>query len=290
MRRALAVLSGIALAAALVASSLRAEEPPAPGEVQKMEAALPAQASAKPAQPRKVLVFSLARIYAHPTIPMGIRMFEAMGRKTGAWETVASVDPQMFAADKLKAFDAVILNNTSGNLFDDPALQKSLLDFVKGGKGLFGLHAAADCFYDWKEYGEMLGGRFNGHIWRRAVVKIDDPKSPLMAAFGGAGFEINEEIYTFKEPYSRQSVRVLMSMDWEKSKLGGDNRADHDYALAWIHEYGKGRVFYSAFGHEVQTYSNAAILKHWCDGVQYVLGDLKADATPIPAPAALPAK
>jgi uncharacterized protein len=286
MLRKLALLSAAAVAVALVLPSLMARAAEGPSG----EAALPAQPSVKPAKPRKVLVFSLARIYAHPTIALGARTFEAMGKKTGAWETVISDDPQMFAADKLAQFDAVIFNNTSGDFLDDPTLRQNLLDFVKGGKGFVGIHAAADGLYDWKEYGEMIGGRFNGHIWRRAVVKIDDPASPINAAFGGQGFDINAEIYTFKEPYSRASVHVLLSMDVEKAKLGGDNRADKDYAFAWIKDYGKGRVFYSCFGHEASCFSNPAMLKHWMDGIQYALGDLKADATPsaklAPAPAA----
>ena len=280
MLRTLAAVSIIALAAAVAATSRGASDNYlVPGEVQKMEAALPTKASAQPAKPRKVLVFSLARIYVHPVTQMGVKTFELMGQKTGAWETVASDDPQMFAADKLQAFDAIIFNNTSGNSFDDPTLQKNLLEFVKGGKGFVGIHGAADTFHDWKEYGEMIGGRFNGHPWRRANVKIDDPQSPLNAAFDG-GFDINEEIYTFKAPYSRQSVHVLLSMDWAASKLGGGNRDDNDYALAWCRTYGQGRVFYSAFGNDIQVYSNRLILKHWCDGIQYAIGDLKADATP----------
>jgi uncharacterized protein len=275
----LSIVAVVAAAAAVTTLGAASDNTPPAGEVQKMMAALPAKAQVQPAKPRKLLVFSVARYYVHPTIPMGVKVFQEMGRKTGAWETVASDDPQVFAADKLAAFDAVVFNNTSGTCFDDPTLQKNLLEFVKNGKGFVGIHGAADTFYDWKEYGEMLGGRFNGHPWHVAVVKIDDPKSPLNAAFDG-GFKIMEEIYTFKEPFSRQTNHVLLSMDWKASQLGGGNRADNDYALAWCREYGKGRVFYSAFGNEIQTFSNAAILKHWCDGIQYALGDLKADATP----------
>jgi uncharacterized protein len=282
MHRPWVVLAAIALTTALVAPLARAADPNAEG-------ALPLKATAKPAKPRKVLVFSLARIYAHPSIPLGVKTFTEMGKKTGAWETVASDDPQMFAADKLKDFDAIILNNTSGNLFDDPTLRQNLLDFVKNGKGLVGIHAATDCFHDWKEYGDLIGARFNGHVWRRAVIKLDDPKSPINAAFDGKGFDLNAEIYTFKDPYSRASLHVLMSMDVKKAGLGGDNRADKDYAFAWIKNYGKGRVFYSCFGHEQSIYSNAAILQHWMAGIQFALGDLKADATPsakVAAPAA----
>ena len=45
-------------------------------------------------------------------------------------------------------------------------------------------------------------------------------------------------------------------------------------------------MFYSAFGHDFHVYWAPAILRHWLDGIQYALGDLKADATPRPLPRA----
>jgi len=119
---------------------------------------------------------------------------------------------------------------------------------------------------------------------RPPSVKLDDPRSPINAPFEGKGFEITDEIYTFKEPYSREKLRILLSIDWENSgELKGANRPDNDYALSWIREYGRGRVFYCAFGHMEPVWWNPKILAHLLAGVQYALGDLKADATPSAA-------
>jgi len=205
-----------------------------------------------------------------------------MGKKTGAFEVVISDDLEMLRPEALSKFDAFCSDQCTGRLTDDEVLKKSLLDFVRNGKGWIGIHAATDVGgWGFKEYNEMIGGVFAGHPFRRISVKLDDPASPINAAFGGKGFEASDEIYTFKEAYSRDKLRVLLSIDWENSGItSGGNREDNDYALSWIREYGKGRVFYCAFGHDQAIWWNPAILKHYLAGIQYALGDLKADATP----------
>ena len=75
---------------------------------------------------------------------------------------------------------------------------------------------------DWPEFGEMLGAVEGSHRepTEMATVKIDDPTSPLVAAFGGKSFVHQDEFYRFVEgPLSRDKVHVLMSMDIEKTDL-----------------------------------------------------------------------
>jgi type 1 glutamine amidotransferase len=69
------------------------------------------------------------------------------------------------------------------------------------------------------------------------------------------------------------------------SNCGICTRADGDYAISWIREWGKGRVFYTSLGHQPAAFMNPKILGHILAGVQYALGDLDADATPGNAPA-----
>jgi type 1 glutamine amidotransferase len=291
----------MALVAMFLASFALAAEPAAPKaaekkappeakpeEVAKATEAMPDKPIVKPLKPRKLLIFSLCKGFPHSSVNLAAKAFEALGKKTGAWDSVITTDVSYFAPDKLKGFDAVMMDNTTGkDLIDDPALKQSLLDFVKSGKGIAGCHAATDAFYEkWPEYGEMMGGFFQGHPFYLISVKVDDTKSPLTAMFEGKGFEINDEIYTFKAPYSRDNLHILLSLDWPnteeyaKSKNQKPNRADNDYALSWIRDYGKGRVFYCGFGHNHAIFWNPAVMKHYLAGIQYALGDLKADATP----------
>lgn len=253
-----------------------------PEEVEKATAAMPDTPYAKPLKPRKLLIFTLCKGFPHSSVNLGAKAFEILGKKTGAWDSVSTTDPAFFAADKLKEFDAVMMDNTTGKeLITDAAQKQSLLDFVKSGKGIAGCHAATDAFYEkWPEYGEMMGGFFAGHPFRRISVKVDDTASPLTAMFEGKGFEISDEIYTFKDPYSREKLRILLSIDWENANLSKGNRADNDYALSWIREFGQGRVFYCGLGHDHAIFWNPTILKHYLAGIQYALGDLKANATP----------
>jgi len=272
-----------------------------PAEVKKVEAALPDAARVKPAKPRKVLIFNLCRGFRHGSIPIGAKAFELMGKKTGAYESVSTDDVSWFEPDKLKQFDAVIINNCTGSLFKGDAarearLKKSLLDFVTSGGGLVGVHAATDAFYKWPEYGEMMGGYFWGHPWHEKVtVKMDDPDHALSKAVGQKTFQIADEIYQIRDPYSRQKLRILMSIDVTKTNMNKKSirRKDNDFGVSWIRSYGKGRVFYCSLGHRNEIFWNPMILKYYLDGIQFAIGDLKADTTPSAkspkAPAATPA-
>ena len=60
-------------------------------------------------------------------------------------------------------------------------------------------------------------------------------------------------------------------------------RTDGDFGLAWVQQYDKGRVFYSAFGHYKNLYWDPQILQHYLAGIQFAFGDLEADITPSSA-------
>ena len=288
--------AALALCGLALPASAQKQPPPVTAEViKKIETALPARAPAKPARPRKVLVYTLAKGYVHDSIPTGAKAIELMGKKTGAYETVISRDVAMFEPDRLKEFDAIVMVSTTGELFGPPGktdaplkeqarnerLRNSLREFVARGKGLVGIHAASDSSYQWPEYGKMMGGYFNGHPWGKITMKIDDPNNPVNACFHGKEFTIQDEIYTFKAPYSRDQLHILTSIDLEKSGITkGKNREDNDYAVSWLHNYGKGRVFYCSLGHRNETFWNPTILQHYLAGLQFAIGDLRADATP----------
>jgi type 1 glutamine amidotransferase len=118
-------------------------------------------------------------------------------------------------------------------------------------------------------------------------VKIDDPASPLTSMFHGREFAIHDETYTMSvhSSWSRRDVHVLTSIDY--AKMSDEDKAreeyprpDHDYGLSWIRREGQGRVFYEAHGHDESVYANTPMLEHILAGVQYAIGDLKADDSP----------
>lgn len=136
---------------------------PKPEDVQKMMAALPSSALTKPAKARKLLVLCKCAGYIHSCIPLAAKTIEELGSKTGAWTATVSYDASVITAENLKQYDAVFLNNTTGFFLDDPdpavtaARKKALLDFVRSGKGLAGIHAASDSYHQSTKGQEFLG-------------------------------------------------------------------------------------------------------------------------------------
>jgi type 1 glutamine amidotransferase len=264
-------------------------QPVEAGELSKIEAALPKEAPAKPKKSRKVLVFSKTAGFRHSSIEVGIEAITRMGKATGAFEVTATEDDSVFEPDKLKGFDAVIMLNTTGDIFKskeagrEDRLKGSLVEFVKSGKGLVGVHSATDTYKNWKEYNDMMGGAFDGHPWHEKIrVRNHDQNHPISKAFGGKDFEITDEIYQFRKgTASPDERRVLLSVSGEIAKKSkGKFGEDGLYPIAWCDEYGKGRIFYCSLGHREEIYWNPVMLKHYLAGIQFALGDLAADAQP----------
>ena len=268
---------------------------------QQVDAAVPAKPTAKPKKPRRILVSNLSMRNGRPfrgssdaILPLANYTFEQLGKKTGAYEAVFNNDVEMFRPEKLRQFDAICFLNTVGVLFEDVELKASLMDFISGGKGFIGIHDAIATFvqypkYDqWPAFGQMLGGTENGgHPWNGEVmaIKVDDPRSPLTAAFRGKDFEIADQAFQLQEPSLRDHMRVLLSIDVKRTatppkRVLAARKDDLDFPVSWVRRHGKGRVFYSALGHSAPVYSNATVLQHFLDGIQYALGDLKADDSP----------
>jgi len=273
-----------------------------PEQKKQVDAAIPQEAPARPKTPRRILVSNLAMRDGRPfrgssdaINPIVNYAIEQIGKRTGAYEAVFNNDVEMFRPEKLKQFDALCFANTVGVLFEDPELRKSLLDFIAGGKGFIGIHDAIATFvqypkYDqWPAFGQMLGATENGgHPWNGEVMtmKVDDPESPITAAFRGIEFKIADQAFQFQEPVLRDHLHVLLSIDVARTGLAPNRRilpvraGDKDFPVSWIRAYEKGRVFYSALGHGAEVYSNAVVLRHFLAGMQYSLGDLTADDMP----------
>lgn len=290
-------LGVLVLASALVPRGAEAVASAAsPDQVERIEAALPAEAPASPRQPRRLLIFDLNMGYGgHASIPVANTAFTLMGRKTGAFETVVSRDPAVFSAESLQTFDAVFLNNTVGNLFEDPALRRNLLEFVLGGGGLMGVHGTTVGFTrwtegaadDWPEFGRMIGARGASHMAadEPLVIRVEGADHPVSASLG-TEFQYADEFFRFGDPYSRNRVRVLLSIDNDPSaRLQGVERLrqfrpDEDYALAWVRNYGQGRVFYSTIAHNPGVFWDPAMLRFYLAATQFALGDLPAPTIP----------
>jgi len=245
---------------------------------------------ATPKQERKLLVFSLTAGYRHKSIPTGLKALAILGKQTGAYDVVLSDDLTNFEKPQIEQFDAICFLNTSRDVFQaagdkKPELKKNLLRFIAEGKGFVGIHAATDTFHEWGEYGEMLGGYFDGHPWNhKTEVEIEVEEGTEASIFNkgipGGKWKFNEEIYQHKEPYDSTKLNVLTRLNKEFAANTGTkkNRKDNDYAVSWYKPYGeegKGRVFYCGLGHNNEVFWDTSVLSHYLAGIQYALGDIE---------------
>jgi len=273
-------------------------------QLSKIQASLPAEAMAKPAKARQLLVFSRTRGFRHSSIPVGQEMVRQLGEKTGAFTATVTEDAAYFEPEKLQEFDAVLMLNTTGPIFsedhgqwkDNPArdelikadqaraerLMKSLANFVDNGGGLAGIHSATDTLGDEPRYFNMIGGTFNAHPWNAGdtvTVKVRDAAHPLNAPFkaGGETFDIKDEIYQLKnyDAATRHNLLGLFIGEGSKTDMskGGIVRTDGDFAISWVRTQGKGRVFYCSLGHNEDVYWNPPVVQHYLGGLQFALGD-----------------
>ena len=188
-------------------------------ETQKIREAMPNKLTAKPERQRTMLVFSLCNGYKHSSIPYWIKALDMMSEKTGAFKVVHSTDMSVFTAESLKQFDAICFNNTT-KLVPDEAQQKAILDFVKSGKGIVGIHAATDNFYEWPEGMQTsvevrLGlGKLTLRFPEDLGVRVDIDK--LFVGFDKAGF-IKRGSYLYSQDYDSASAHVSFEI---KAALG----------------------------------------------------------------------
>ncbi len=258
-----------------------------PSTLEKIVKAVPDAPPAKPAKKRTILVIWRCDGFFHKCIPVTNACIAVMGKKTGAYEAVipetASEQMGWLTKEKLAQFDAVLFNNTT-RLKPSEQQQKALMDFVKGGKGFIGIHAASDNFYKWPEGAAMVGGLFAGHPWGGGgtwAVKVENPDNPVNKSFTSKTFTVKDEIYQMKDPYTRKDRRILLSLDMSDPKTGAKKgRKDGDNAIAWIKKCGAGRVFYCSLGHNNHIFWDPEIVGHYLAGIQYALGDLAADDSP----------
>ncbi|HNR97977.1 MAG TPA: ThuA domain-containing protein [Planctomycetota bacterium] len=302
------------LPALLAACALGAAEPAlAPEGIPKhredqIRAAAPARVRATPEKARRVLIFSTPAHLMDDDphkgycVPYGACAMRILGEKTGAYTPVVSDDLAHFAPDRIGRFDAIVLNNACGAWITpgeaamaqlaalgdtkaavEQALRKSLLDYVAGGGGLVAYHFAAGANRHWPEFAELLGAAFTGHPWNEEVgVRNEEPDNVLLAAFGGKDFRLADEIYEFGPPYDRAKLRVLLSIDTSATDMNVKwiRRKDGDFAQAWVKAHGKGRVFYTGFGHRTEIWWNPMLLQFYLDAIQFAAGDLPAETAP----------
>ena len=207
------------------------------------------------------------------------RAQEQFRRDDAAWQAGLKAEfAKVFSAESLRDFDGVIFLSTTGDL-PVPDLA-AFLDWIRSGKAFIGFHAATDTFKSSDAYCEMIGGHFAGHPWgaggEHAFV-VHEPGHRLAAMFPER-FRWKDEIYQYDLRYQPENLRVLVSLDMQAS----NPKEPWHVPVAWVRDYGKGRVFSTNFGHNDATWKEPMFQKHMAEGIAWALGRFDAATAPNP--------
>ncbi|WP_242205281.1 ThuA domain-containing protein [Aestuariivivens insulae] len=275
-----------------------------PEWISKIERLAPSEPSVKDVSKKRILVFSKATGFKHWTIPHNLEMLKILAKKSNIFEVYIGYDIENFSKESLKKYDAVILNNSNpespkrdlfwdllklnSSLSDEDIAKEAkkyennLLEYVKKGGGLMLLHGAIVVQNNSPEFSNMTGGSFDYHPKQQQMhVKEVDVNHPLVKAFKGKGLTHVDEPYFFKNAYFNYNFHPLLYIEADQLEGLRKKPANNINYVSWIKRYGKGRVFYSSPSHNAQTLDHPEFLQFLLDGMQYVVGDLIVDDSPL---------
>lgn len=210
-----------------------------------------------------LFVVTRTRGYRHGSIVDGLVALEGLSGRLGLGFLHASEDADLGCLGSAGACGVppgsapiVVLLSTTGDFLSD-AETEALDEHVRTGGALLGLHAATDAETDTPAYGALLGAWFARHpATQPARVRVVTPAHP---AVQGVPLEITrtDEWYDFTA--SPVDTTVLLVVD-EASYDGGGMGDPHP--VAWAHERGAGRVFYTAMGHTPESFTEPYFVSH----------------------------
>ena len=219
-----------------------------------------------------VLVFSKTSGYRHSSISAGLKMMSDLAQERN-WILTATENAELFTPEFLKTFDVVVFLNPTLDVLND-LQQKNFEAFMSTGKGFVGIHAAADCEYDWAWYGQLVGAFFKTHPpAQTATVIFENTDHPSMVPFKGMKiYRTFDEWYSFKEN-PRSKVHVLARLDetsLDEATLKDDKWKMGDHPLIWYQETGSSRSFYTVFGHTPEAFQDPKVKEHIGCAVDWV--------------------
>jgi hypothetical protein len=273
MKRLLVFVSAMIVAAAML--PLEAEQGPPGGQ---------GRGAQRPVRTRKVvLAWADTRngIAQHDSTSHALSVIERLGYESGLYDTFIRTDSNIISktpkrttgeaasgGPTLANVDAIFFLGHRDVPIDDEQ-KKELLAFVRDdGKGFVAAHTALTAFESWPEFGELLGGRYDGHPWHQlGTVTNQGADSPVTKHFPPS-FTINDEFYQVKSLSA--DARVLLRLDVSKMPPHAELR-NQSFPLVWTKSYGKGRVMYSSFGHDAAIYDNRDVAQMFLEGLKWAL-------------------
>ena len=225
-------------------------------------------------QNKRVLIYTKnGEGFVHKNIPSSIKALEEICALEKI-KTDASEDPAVFTDKNLKKYDAIIFSNTNNDVFDTEEQKKVFQKYIRNGGGYVGIHSANAVERKWPWYWALVGGKFIRHAPHQKFDVIVTNKNHPSTEFLGEKWTVNDECY-----YSNNlnpEINILLSADMttiedeKKSEYPSDIFGNY-FPLCWSHEFEGGRQWYTALGHDAETYDDPIFRKHLRGGILWVL-------------------
>jgi uncharacterized protein len=145
-------------------------------------------------------------------------------------------------AATLAKYDALLIYANHKTI--SPEQEAALLEYVASGKGFLPIHAASYCFQNSPAYIALVGAQFQRHGTGEFTAEIVKPDHPVMA--GIQPFQVWDETYVHTKHNTDRTV--LMERVDESGRE----------PWTWVRTHGKGRIFYTAYGHDERVWSNSS--------------------------------
>jgi putative membrane-bound dehydrogenase-like protein len=168
-------------------------------------------------------------------------------------DRVDALNPKVLAS-----YDGLIVYANTTKIA--PEQEQALLDFVEAGKGFIPIHCASYCFLNSPKYIALVGAQFKSHGTGTFRTTIAEPSHPVMKGF--AGFESWDETYVHTK-HNEHGRTVL------EYRIDGTVKEP----WTWVRTQGKGRVFYTAWGHDQRTWSNPGFHNLIERGIRWASGN-----------------
>ncbi len=166
----------------------------------------------------------------------------------------------------LNKFDALMIYANWDNI--TPDAEKALLAYVASGKGILPIHCASFCFRNSPEYVKMVGGQFWRHTMDTIRANIVQPNSPILKDI--SGIKAFDETYLHSQLQPDNNVLMTRDIKADQTKDRPDAKTE---PYTWTRQYGKGKVFYTAYGHDERTWTNPDFLKLLENGIIWAVDE-----------------
>ncbi len=174
-------------------------------------------------------------------------------------------------SERLNLFDVLLIYANTVKITADQ--EKALLDYVASGRGFVPLHCATYCFLNSEKYIELCGAQFKEHGGQRFATQIVAPEHEIMKGFDG--FESWDETYVH---HKHNTVNRTVLEERSEGKLAEGTKSE---PWTWVRTHGKGRVFYTAWGHNIDTWQQAGFHNLLERGIRWSAGKSLANVAPF---------